>query len=100
MFVEIVTPVTYTFILFTGSTERIEAHQVSKRPTSVAGQVLVLQLVVMAVVVMAGAALTIANERSHSDDAARREVVAVAASIANEPSTALAVTSADPTTPL
>ena len=100
MFVEIVTPVTYTFILFTGSTERIEAHQVSKRPTSVAGQVLVLQLVVMAVVVMAGAALTIANERSNSDDAARREVVAVAASIANEPSTALAVTSADPTTPL
>ncbi len=69
----------------------------SRRPTSVAGQVLVLQLIVVAIVVCAGAALTIYNERVNSDDATRREVVAVAASVANDPSTALAVTSANPT---
>ncbi|NIL75153.1 Sensor histidine kinase DcuS [Rhodococcus sp. B10] len=69
----------------------------AKRPTSVAGQVLVLQLVVMAVVVLAGGVLTVVHERSNSDDATRREVVAIAASIANEPSTAEAIVSNDPT---
>lgn len=69
----------------------------AKRPTSVAGQVLVLQLVVMAVIVLAGGVLTVLNERSNSDDATRREVIAVAASIANEPSTPEAIVSDDPT---
>ncbi|KJU99818.1 putative two-component histidine kinase [Rhodococcus sp. PML026] len=72
----------------------------SKRPLSVAGQVLVLQLVVMAVVVLAGGILTILNERSNSDDATRREVTAIAVSIANEPSTPLAIESDDPTSRL
>jgi sensor histidine kinase regulating citrate/malate metabolism len=61
----------------------------SKRPLSVAGQVLVLQLVVMAVVVLAGGILTILNE-----------VTAIAVSIANEPSTPLAIESDDPTSRL
>ncbi|MGA9872551.1 MAG: sensor histidine kinase [Rhodococcus sp. (in: high G+C Gram-positive bacteria)] len=64
---------------------------------SVAGQVLVLQLIVMAVIVLAGAILTIVNERDNSDDATRREVVAIAASIANEPSTPVAIAAEDPT---
>ncbi|MDV8079798.1 hypothetical protein R4P47_24845 [Rhodococcus sp. IEGM 1370] len=55
----------------------------SKRPLSVAGQVLVLQLVVIGVVVFAGGILTVLNERSNSDDATRREVTAIAVSIAN-----------------
>lgn len=69
----------------------------AKRPTSVAGQVLVLQLVVMAVIVLAGGILTIVNERSNSDEATRREVIAIAASIANEPSTPIAIASENPT---
>ncbi|MGF0314145.1 ATP-binding protein, partial [Rhodococcus sp. IEGM1428] len=72
----------------------------TKRPLSVAGQVLVLQLVVMAVVVFAGGILTVLNERSNSDDATRREVTAIAVSIANEPSTPLAIESDDPTSRL
>ncbi|WP_072806767.1 sensor histidine kinase [Rhodococcoides yunnanense] len=64
---------------------------------SVAGQVLVLQLVVMAVIVLAGGILTVINERTNSDDATRREVIAIAASIANEPSTPVAIASPDPT---
>lgn len=69
----------------------------AKRPTSVAGQVLVLQLVVMAVIVLAGGILTIVNERTNSDEATRREVIAIAASIANEPSTPISIASEDPT---
>lgn len=69
----------------------------AKRPRSVAGQVLLLQLAVIAVVVVAGGILTVLNERSNSDEATSREVVAVAASIANEPSTPLAIASDDPT---
>ncbi len=72
----------------------------AKRPLSVAGQVLVLQLVVIGVVVFAGGILTVLNERSNSDDATRREVTAVAVSIANEPSTPLAIESDDPTSRL
>ncbi|KZF10966.1 ATP-binding protein [Rhodococcus sp. EPR-157] len=68
----------------------------AKRPTSVAGQVLVLQLIVMAVIVFAGGVLTIINERTNSDEATRREVIAVAASIANEPSTPIAIRSENP----
>ncbi|AYJ51678.1 sensor histidine kinase [Rhodococcus sp. P1Y] len=64
---------------------------------SVAGQVLVLQLIVMAVIVLAGGFLTIVNERTNSDDATRREVTAIAASIANEPSTPISIASEDPT---
>ncbi|MDJ0392588.1 sensor histidine kinase [Rhodococcus sp. G-MC3] len=97
MLVEIVTTVTNTFILFTGSRKETRHDNVAKRPTSVAGQVLVLQLVVTAVIVLAGGILTVINERSNSDDATRREVIAVAASIANEPSTPLAIASNDPT---
>lgn len=94
---DIVTVVTNTFILFTRTGYENEARIMAKRPTSVAGQVLVLQLIVMAVIVLAGGILTIVNERSNSDDATRREVVAIAASIANEPSTPLAIASDDPT---
>lgn len=95
MLVEIVMAVTNTFILFTRRVHETRQH-VAKRPTSVAGQVLVLQLIVMAVIVFAGGVLTIINERTNSDEATRREVIAVAASIANEPSTPIAIRSENP----
>ncbi len=94
---EFVTVVTNTFILFTRTGYETKERNVAKRPTSVAGQVLILQLIVMAVIVLAGGFLTIVNERSNSDEATRREVIAVAASIANEPSTPTAIASDDPT---
>ncbi|MGB7237903.1 MAG: sensor histidine kinase [Rhodococcus sp. (in: high G+C Gram-positive bacteria)] len=50
----------------------------------------------MAVIVFAGGVLTIINERTNSDEATRREVIAVAASIANEPSTPIAIRSENP----
>jgi hypothetical protein len=91
MLVEIVTVVTNTFILFTRTGYETKERNVAKRPTSVAGQVLILQLIVMAVIVLAGGFLTIVNERSNSDEATRREVIAVAASKANEPTTTTAI---------
>ncbi|WP_338893636.1 sensor histidine kinase [Rhodococcus sovatensis] len=50
----------------------------------------------MAVIVCAGGVLTIINERTNSDEATRREVIAVAASIANEPSTPISIQSENP----
>ncbi|MGB3370593.1 MAG: sensor histidine kinase [Rhodococcus sp. (in: high G+C Gram-positive bacteria)] len=50
----------------------------------------------MAVIVFAGGVLTIINERTNSDEATRREVIAVAASIANEPSTPISIRSENP----
>lgn len=101
MLVDAVTAVTYTCILFTTVLSTREGIFVfSKRPLSVAGQVLLLQLVVMAVIVLAGGVLTVLNERSNSDDATRREVTAIAVSIANEPSTPLAIASDDPSSRL
>ncbi|MBJ8344569.1 sensor histidine kinase [Antrihabitans sp. YC2-6] len=64
---------------------------------SVARQVLILQLVVLAVVVAAGTVLAVLDARRDSDDATRQEVVGVAVSLAAAPSTAAALRAPDPT---
>ncbi|MFF0814793.1 ATP-binding protein [Rhodococcus sp. NPDC003318] len=69
----------------------------TSRPGSLARQVLVLQLLVLAVVVLAGSALAVVDERRDADAAARREVIAVAESLAGAASTAQALRSPDPT---
>lgn len=69
----------------------------AQRPGSLARQVLVLQLLVLAIVVIAGSALTVVDERRDADDAARREVLAVAETVAATDETADALRYPDPT---
>ncbi|MFD1815587.1 ATP-binding protein [Rhodococcus gannanensis] len=72
----------------------------SVRRGSLARQVLALQLLVLAVVVLVGSALTVLDERRDADDAARREVVAVAETLADADGTVQALRSPDPTSVL
>ncbi len=65
-------------------------------PRTLAGQVAVLALVVVAVVVVAGSVLAAIDARVDGDRAARDEVTAVAVSLAQAPSTVSALTSPDP----
>ncbi|MFC7447847.1 ATP-binding protein [Rhodococcus daqingensis] len=67
---------------------------------SLARQVLVLQLLVLAAVVLAGSVLTVFDERRDADAATRREVVAIAESLAAADSTAAALRSPDPSAAL
>lgn len=68
------------------------------RPSmSVARQLLVLQLAVLALVIGAGTVLVGIDERRDSDDATRRTVVAIAESLAGSDSTAAALRTPDPT---
>ncbi|WP_174867472.1 ATP-binding protein [Nocardia arthritidis] len=67
---------------------------------SLAGQTFVLQLIVLALVIGAGAGLAVLEERSSRDDATRQQVIAVAVSVAQAPSTIAAVQSPDPTAQL
>lgn len=63
---------------------------------SVARQLFALQLVVLAVVVLAGAGLTLLNTRRDGQDAARQQVLGIAESLAAAPSTRAALATADP----
>ncbi|MFI6432767.1 ATP-binding protein [Rhodococcus oryzae] len=72
----------------------------SRRRASLAGQVLVLQLLVLAVVVLTGSVVTILDERRDADAATEREVTAVAESIAWADSTAAGLLSPDPSAAL
>lgn len=68
------------------------------RPSmSVARQLLVLQLAVLALVIAAGTVLVGIDERRDSDDATRRTVLAIAESLAGSDSTAAALRTPDPT---
>jgi len=82
--------VTYEFIEFT------RGRAAKARESSVARQVLVVQLLVLA----AGSALAIYHERRSSDAAARHEVTAIAVSVADAASTARAIQSPDPSAQL
>lgn len=64
---------------------------------SLARQVLILQLAVLAVVIGAGGVLAVLDARRDSDDAVRRQVVGIAVSLATAESTRQALHSADPT---
>ena len=62
-------------------------------PRSLAGQAITLQLVVIAVVVLAGSVLALIDARQDGDAAARQQVVSIATAIADSPSTAAAIES-------
>eukprot|EP01133_Synstelium_polycarpum_P026572 gene26572-31956_t len=67
------------------------------RRMSVARQILLLQLALLALVIGVGAALAVVDERRDSDDAIRRQVSSIAQTLALSDSTAAALTSPDPT---
>lgn len=62
-------------------------------PRSLAGQAIALQVLVIAVIVLAGSALAIVDARRDGDEAARQQVVGVATALADSPSTAAAIES-------
>ncbi len=62
-------------------------------PRSLAGQAIALQIIVVAVVVLAGSALALVDARRDADEAARQQVVGIATSLADSPSTAEAIAS-------
>ncbi|UFS93327.1 sensor histidine kinase [Nocardia huaxiensis] len=70
------------------------------RRRTLAGQVFAVQLVVLVLVIAAGAALAVLQARRAQDDATRQAVTDIAVTLARAPSTAQAVRSADPTAQL
>ena len=62
-------------------------------PRSLAGQAIALQILVIAVVVLAGSALALLDARQDGDEAAREQVIAIATALADSPSTAEAIES-------
>ena len=66
-------------------------------PQSLAGQAIALQVLVIALVVLAGSALALLDARQDGDAAARQQVVSIATALADAPSTAEAIESGDAT---
>jgi sensor histidine kinase regulating citrate/malate metabolism len=66
-------------------------------PRSLAGQAIALQVLVIAVVVLAGSAFALLDARHDGDAAARQQVVSIATALADSPSTAAAIESNDAT---
>ncbi len=62
-------------------------------PRSLAGQAIALQILVIAVVVLAGSALALFDARNDGDAAARQQVLGIATALADSPSTAAAIQS-------
>jgi sensor histidine kinase regulating citrate/malate metabolism len=62
-------------------------------PRSLAGQAIALQILVIAVVVLAGSALALVDASRDGDAAAREQVVSIATALADSPSTAAAIES-------
>ncbi len=62
-------------------------------PRSLAGQAIALQIVVIAVVVLAGSALALFDASRDGDAAARQQVLGIATALADSPSTAAAIQS-------
>lgn len=62
-------------------------------PRSLAGQAIALQIVVIAVVVVAGSILALLDARRDGDVAARQQVVSIATALADSPSTAAGIDS-------
>ncbi|MGC0362394.1 two-component system CitB family sensor kinase [Rhodococcus sp. 27YEA15] len=67
------------------------------RGVSVARQVLLLQITVLALLVGVGATLAVVHERDNSDDQIRRQVRSIAETLALSDATASALSSPDPT---
>jgi sensor histidine kinase regulating citrate/malate metabolism len=62
-------------------------------PRSLAGQAIALQILVIAVVVLAGSGLALLDARQDGDATARQQVVSIATALADSPSTAQAIES-------
>ncbi|HJT96128.1 MAG TPA: sensor histidine kinase [Mycobacterium sp.] len=62
-------------------------------PRSLAGQAIALQILVIAVVVLAGSGLALLDAKRDGDAAARQQVIAIATALADSPSTATAIES-------
>ncbi|MEN3321451.1 MAG: hypothetical protein V7643_4853, partial [Mycobacterium sp.] len=62
-------------------------------PRSLAGQAIALQILVIAVVVLAGSALALFDAARDGDAAARQQVLGIATALADSPSTAAAIQS-------
>ncbi|QRY51352.1 sensor histidine kinase [Mycolicibacterium septicum] len=62
-------------------------------PRSLAGQAIALQVLVVAVVVLAGTALALLDARRDGENAAREQVIGIATALADSPSTAAAIES-------
>jgi sensor histidine kinase regulating citrate/malate metabolism len=62
-------------------------------PRSLAGQAIALQILVIAVVVLAGSALALFDASRDGDAAARQQVISIATALADSPSTAAAIES-------
>ncbi|GAA2655511.1 sensor histidine kinase [Streptomyces vastus] len=67
------------------------------RPRSLAGQLFAMQAVLVAVVVAGCALFTYVSDRSQAEDAARRQAMGVASSVADSPSVRQAIRTPDPT---
>ncbi|MEV5533428.1 sensor histidine kinase [Streptomyces prunicolor] len=67
------------------------------RPRSLAGQLFGMQAVLIAVVVAGYALFTYVSDRSQAEDAAGRQAMAVARSVADSPSVVAAIGTSDPT---
>ena len=63
------------------------------RPWPLATQAIALQILVIAVVVLAGSALALFDARNDGDNAARQQVLGIATALADSPSTATAIES-------
>ncbi|MEU8987002.1 sensor histidine kinase [Streptomyces sp. NPDC048558] len=70
------------------------------RPRSLAGQLFAMQAVLIAVLVAGYAVFTYVSDRGQAEDAAGRQAMAVAQSIADAPSVGEAIRTADPTAEL
>ena len=70
------------------------------RPRSLAGQLFAMQAVLIAVVVAGYALFTYVSDRGQAEDAARRQALAVARSVADSPSVREAIGTSDPTAEL
>src|SRR3954454_6589897 len=70
------------------------------RPWSLATQAIALQIVVIAVVVLAGSALALFDAARDGDAAARQQVLGIATALADSPSTAAAIQSGNATATL
>jgi len=69
-------------------------------PRSLAGQAIALQILVIAVVVLAGSALALFDAARDGDAAARQQVLGIATALADSPSTAAAIQSGNATATL
>ncbi len=88
-----VSQVTFLFITFNGKAGEPMGPlwRGSEWPRSLAGQAIALQILVIALIVVAGSALAVIDARRDADAAAEQQVLGIASALADSPSTASAI---------